>query len=811
MVKNDVERYLDFAKQQASLGDAEIALAVKVKEERQGRIFTDRNKAKVFEPLTKPISEILRKGLFSQDETTGEFTPLLTRNPISNKPLSLADLPKDTRNTRVQRLQQSLQNLPPLPANASDVEMVGSVLQGVGDFINYEFLPSEGDAETEARSDLRTAISSSMNSIDLDMTGLMNGAQQVAQDIRDEVIEKLKESENIEDVVNQPTLELLDRLKTYAEKGQITPQKERYLKKYMESLDKIENLTEQGVMNDQKLAILTDAMLEIAIEGKLIDENGNIIVSFEDISISKNMLNEELEKVKNLEEEDDEFDLSDTDDESEKTKGTIEKAKGTTDKDIILNLKKKIDNTPFVFDPDKELTIDRSKLPEKPDILKRYNDYELGIDPAIIGDYDLNEQKAIVNLMYDISIDRKNNKPENPDIILRNYKLLQNNDFEELLRIQSEKEQVVETTDPVSEIPKSKELLKGLFADYEYNPPSGILTQQEINDQEKIVKELNNMADKDISTRIKNNNKSMNSKETKQKLREEIDKMALIVKDIQKENLKKLKQLQKTFNEAEEQQFIEEQEQQAAASSSSLTNQEKEWLSYKRFKDYTQAEKTAILELMNNISINPTTNKIVGRDTLNQNKGLLRDGKFKELLNKNKNSKRPPLSDTTQIIIEQYAEKQLILGKGITKHNFTVDLQALKKGLLKVKNNKTGTIVINKKVDASTIDIFSKPYYALKKYSPEALKNYELVNKLMDKKDDLKLDKIKSKLSTPTAVSVFTNPSDMLDKLELIFGSMGVGNNSNTMKNEGRAILDELLKIDAITKEEHKELYKKLN
>ena len=51
----------------------------------------------------------------------------------------------------------------------------------------------------------------------------------------------------------------------------------------------------------------------------------------------------------------------------------------------------------------------------------------------------------------------------------------------------------------------------------------------------------------------------------------------------------------------------------------------------------------------------------------------------------------------------------------------------------------------------------------------------------------------------------------MLDKLELIFGSIGVGNNSSMMMNEGRAIADELLKMNAITKEDHKGLYKQLN
>ena len=42
---------------------------------------------------------------------------------------------------------------------------------------------------------------------------------------------------------------------------------------------------------------------------------------------------------------------------------------------------------------------------------------------------------------------------------------------------------------------------------------------------------------------------------------------------------------------------------------------------------------------------------------------------------------------------------------------------------------------------------------------------------------------------------------------ELIIGSTDAGNDNSKMKNRGMAILDELLKLGAISKDQHEKLY----
>ena len=49
----------------------------------------------------------------------------------------------------------------------------------------------------------------------------------------------------------------------------------------------------------------------------------------------------------------------------------------------------------------------------------------------------------------------------------------------------------------------------------------------------------------------------------------------------------------------------------------------------------------------------------------------------------------------------------------------------------------------------------------------------------------------------------YSDPEDLLSLLELIIGSIDAGNNNSKMKNRGMAILDELLKFGAISKDQY--------
>ena len=53
----------------------------------------------------------------------------------------------------------------------------------------------------------------------------------------------------------------------------------------------------------------------------------------------------------------------------------------------------------------------------------------------------------------------------------------------------------------------------------------------------------------------------------------------------------------------------------------------------------------------------------------------------------------------------------------------------------------------------------------------------------------------------------YNDPKDLLSLLELIIGSIYAGNNNTKMKSRQMAILDELLKLGAISKDQHEKLY----
>ena len=54
---------------------------------------------------------------------------------------------------------------------------------------------------------------------------------------------------------------------------------------------------------------------------------------------------------------------------------------------------------------------------------------------------------------------------------------------------------------------------------------------------------------------------------------------------------------------------------------------------------------------------------------------------------------------------------------------------------------------------------------------------------------------------------ILTFYNDPEDLLELIIGSIDAGNDNSKMRNRGMAILDEFLKLGAISKDQHEKLY----
>ena len=116
-----------------------------------------------------------------------------------------------------------------------------------------------------------------------------------------------------------------------------------------------------------------------------------------------------------------------------------------------------------------------------------------------------------------------------------------------------------------------------------------------------------------------------------------------------------------------------------------------------------------------------------------------------------------------------------------------------------------GVVLLDEKVDSAFIDLISKRYDTKKKYSylsKVVFKTLTDLSGLENKKRSKNFKNIIKGGCIPTF-----HPEDLLSLLELIIGSIDAGNDNIKMKNRGMAILDELLKLGAISKDQHEKLY----
>jgi len=83
-------------------------------------------------------------------------------------------------------------------------------------------------------------------------------------------------------------------------------------------------------------------------------------------------------------------------------------------------------------------------------------------------------------------------------------------------------------------------------------------------------------------------------------------------------------------------------------------------------------------------------------------------------------------------------------------------------------------------------------------------------NEYREMKEELQKYKIKLQSLNQYGTGVFLNPNEMVDRLELLFGSREAGNDSVEIYNEIVDILDKLLNLKYITKLQHKKITMKL-
>ena len=113
------------------------------------------------------------------------------------------------------------------------------------------------------------------------------------------------------------------------------------------------------------------------------------------------------------------------------------------------------------------------------------------------------------------------------------------------------------------------------------------------------------------------------------------------------------------------------------------------------------------------------------------------------------------------------------------------------------------------------IIIFTKRYNSKKTYSKESEDLFRDLTKL----SGLPLNETSSKFkkiikpcecTTNTAIEYYNDPTELLNELEIIIGSLKSGNTFPLLLNKGIKIIDELIQKGFINQEQQENLYKKL-
>ena len=136
----------------------------------------------------------------------------------------------------------------------------------------------------------------------------------------------------------------------------------------------------------------------------------------------------------------------------------------------------------------------------------------------------------------------------------------------------------------------------------------------------------------------------------------------------------------------------------------------------------------------------------------------------------------------------------------------TIDVpQLVEKHRLLAKE--AGVVLLDEKVNSDFIDLISKRYDTKKKYSILSKIVFKTLTNLSGLENKNRSKKFKNIIKGGCIATFYNDAEDLLSLLELIIGSIDAGNANSKMKNRGMAILDELLKLGAISKDQREKLY----
>ena len=116
-------------------------------------------------------------------------------------------------------------------------------------------------------------------------------------------------------------------------------------------------------------------------------------------------------------------------------------------------------------------------------------------------------------------------------------------------------------------------------------------------------------------------------------------------------------------------------------------------------------------------------------------------------------------------------------------------------------------VLPDEKLDSNFIDLISKRYDTKKKYSNLSTVVFKTLTDLSGLENKKRSKKFKNIIKGGCIPTFYNDPQDLLSLLELIIGSIDAGNDNSKMKNRGMAILDEFLKLGAISIDQHENLY----
>ena len=134
--------------------------------------------------------------------------------------------------------------------------------------------------------------------------------------------------------------------------------------------------------------------------------------------------------------------------------------------------------------------------------------------------------------------------------------------------------------------------------------------------------------------------------------------------------------------------------------------------------------------------------------------------------------------------------------------NVRIDVPKLY-GQLKLIAHKDGKKVYDKQVDFDTLDLLTKRFNSKKKYSPLSKMVFDDLNRI----SDIPIHRTSNKYKKIGAgVVYYNNPADLLDRLELLGGSILAGNNG--VKNEFSKVAHTLNKLGVLNNNQLNSLLK---